>query len=1495
MIPLFSHFSRAVLAGLLLAVTCQAADPLRVFIRAGQSNRGREVHAHPRFLEEWTRLLTERGVKVSGGLNLPTSEELAGTDVLVMYAQDGGGFPVDQRPALENFLKRGGGLVVIHTATVPTPSIPDGAAHWKSVIGGSWVQGTTKWLEGPMSLYYVDRTHPITRDVANFDLDDEIYYDMDMSPAVRVLAAAYTPHGNRRGNTRAPTPAGKINVYDIAPQMWTYENKLEAGETYRAFVSIPGHLHKTFDLPHYRAVLLRGIAWAGRRANVDEFNSAADLNTLLYPEGGPQRPKDSLAQMEIHPEFRVSLVASEPLVNKVMNIDWDAQGRLWVCETPEYPDGRHVNPATDYVQRWQGDDRLTDDGRLYDRPAHDRISILTDTNGDGVMDSKRIFADYQHGVPGGLERVSSFVLHRDGVIAAAAPDIWLLRDTNGDGTCDRAEKLFTNLGDGDTHAVINNLRWGFDGWIYATHGYSGTANVLSGDRSKGFGRIGSGVVRFRPDGSAFEQFTSKGGNTWGLQISWDNEVFWTQPTSGDLLMHTVMSEDEIARSGVARLPGFRVVSKSLKTFPPIPHDRLPYVQIDWVGFFTAAAGTVIYDGGTWPAKWNYSYFTTEPTINLVHHQFVSRDGVSFTARREPGREEQEFIGGRDYWFRPIETRIGPDGALYVVDFYNQAVIHNDTRGPKHGPRNAAIRPDRDHYYARIWRVDHREARPVAVPDLSAATPARRVAALEHSNQHVRMNAHRLLVESPNKESTGALRALATSNQSPQARVAALWTLARLGELDPATFVATAGAADPAVKKNALGAYAAMRRAVPAAAAAGGAIRASVLRLAADSDPRVQQEALRALLDFSIDESAAAELIAAYPRLQDPYLKAQFMALANSAPATFLEAAFGSAQTEAIAPLVSALTTTITSGRADEAARLVVRLADKPASQDVIKQALLQSLAGLTGPAPEWTAPLQAALQKLLNSDSPALAGAALPLAVKWDAGDKLSAEIQREVRKLETRLRDANASDTARAEVAAALLNVRSTNPAILAEVAGLLASGVSSGLQTSLVDALGGLPDAEVGPALVGALPRLSGEAQASAFNHLLKRATWSAALLDALDAGRIDFATLGPANAHRLRMHPDSTISGRAAPIIEKIRGPEAREKAALVARFTPLVQPPGDIARGRELFVANCANCHRLGNLGALVGPQLDGMGAHGPAELLGQILDPNRELDFSFSAWNFETTDGEVHDGVIARENNAVVTLRNAAGEIEIPKNQIVRRKNTGLSLMPEGFEALGEAGLRDLLAFICGDESRFRFLDLRDAFTADSRKGMYRSLEADNERLHLAKRGPVKAQGVPFLVSDHARHPKGHDVMVLRGGQGGNVLSRQLPQRVEVKVGYAARQLHFLGGVAGWGYPATQDNVPALKTTVHYADGTTEEFQTRNAVEFADYNREVEVPGSKLVRGVTSGDQLRFYTHKLKGSGVIDKIVFESANNGVAPTTVAVTADLSGDPLPSAAH
>lgn len=201
-----------------------------------------------------------------------------------------------------------------------------------------------------------------------------------------------------------------------------------------------------------------------------------------------------------------------------MNFDWAPDGTMWVAETPEYPNGRRGMRPDYRGKEWKDHGGIDPTPGVQDRPGQDKISRLIDTNGDGVADKKEVFYE-------GLDLVTGLVFHKDGVIVTQAPDILWLRDTDKDGKADKVEKAYGNLGTGDTHAVINNPRWGWDGWIYATHGYSGSGNVVNAKGEKQ-DNIGSGVVRFKPDGSKMEQYSSKGGNTWGLQITADNRVMW---------------------------------------------------------------------------------------------------------------------------------------------------------------------------------------------------------------------------------------------------------------------------------------------------------------------------------------------------------------------------------------------------------------------------------------------------------------------------------------------------------------------------------------------------------------------------------------------------------------------------------------------------------------------------------------------------------------------------------------------------------------------------------------------------------------------------------------------------------------------------------------------------------------------------------------------------------------------------------------------------------
>ena len=1384
-----------------------ADSPLRVFIRSGPKSHGPGAHDYPQFLKDWVPMLNERGAKASGKDGFPTKEELDATDVLILHAQEAGNIAVgEERKNLLAFLKRGGGLVVIHAGIVSRD--PD---WFKTIAGGSWNHKTpTRFLEAPMSLYFTDHDNPITGGISNFDLDDEIYYDMDILPEVKILAGAYTPKaqdtkgkGNKEAQQRAAEAVAKgkaVNIYDIQPQMWTYERTVEDGsQPYRAFVCIPGHYYANFSHNGLRTAILRGIAWAGKRDNADILCKPTELGSALrYLPGGCPEPKDIVKDLEVHPEFNLSLVASEPLINKPMNVDWDAKGRLWVCETPEYPNGRRLpkdgTPETDV---WK-DSGSVEPGK-YDRDPLDRISILTDSDGDGIMDKKKVFADK-------LELCTSFCFYKNGVIASAAPDIWFLEDTDGDDVADKRTKLYTGLGTGDTHAVINNLRWGLDGWIYATHGYS-SGHVTSGDGSKDFGVDGAGVVRFKPDGSAFEQYASRGGNTWGLDITWDGQVFYTQPTSGNHFIHVVLPEYVLAKGKLPGVMGTNGMLPKEPTYPAMHWEQQAYVQIDQVGSYTAAAGCAIYEGGTWPAKWNYGYFTTEPTLNIVSHFMVEPDGVTFKAHREPGREQTEFIRSKNLWFRPIEVRVGPDGALYVVDFCNQAVIHNDTRGPLHGPANAAVRPDRDHYYGRIWKVQHKDAKKLEVTKLDKADSKELRSVIE---------------KDPNVANKQTAWRLLSEGESPLA----------------------------AFPKQTMGSQA--------------------LRL------------------YEAREGDVGVIVGQVQNSEDPWVQSALIAAASSKPVAAITEAFSSTRSESkeaakpekLVTFVDALTPiALRIDAAKHAAELLAICASADAKFDVLKSVVLRALAQQDNLNLATSPALKAPLEKMLGN--PATAGLALPLIAKWDTKGEMAGIMKPQIEALTSELSNASASVPDRVNAAKALIGIGGSNAQIGVEA--MADPTAPEELRRAIIAAL---DESGITTPLVAAFDTLNPPLQALAFDAILKRPESTLVLLDSIEKGTIKPADIGPSNVARLRTHPNKQVATRANKMLEKL-SPVTVEKNKLIAQLTPEVEKPGDPVKGKMYFAA-CAICHKLGDMGAAVGPPLDGMGAHGPADLLVHIIDPNREVDPSFWAQNITTKKGETLVGVITSENASTVVLATQLGVREIAKADIANRENTRRSLMPEGFEGLGAETLRDLLAFICGDALKhFRVLDLKPAYTADSREGVFAGPKANQGQVRLAKYGNVKVEGIPFFIQDAAKSATGSNIIVLKGGPQ-NSQSWTYPQRVEIAVNTEAKKLHLLSGIAGWGWPAVREQVPAVKATVTYASGETEEFLLKNGVEFADYIRPIDVPGSQYVEGeISDGQQIRLLTLNLTKTGAVKTLALESYANGVAPVIIAVTADIEG--------
>jgi putative heme-binding domain-containing protein len=399
---------------------------------------------------------------------------------------------------------------------------------------------------------------------------------------------------------------------------------------------------------------------------------AAD--TRLVRETEPLTPTEEQTKLHVPPGFEVQLFASEPKINKPINIAFDARGRLWVSSTVEYPyaadKGRWSDPQGTHV-----------------KGSRDAIKILEDTDGDGRADKVTDFAN-ELNIPTGVLPWHK-PEHKAGCIAWSIPNIWYFADTDGDDIADHREVLFGPLGyEKDTHGMCSSFRLGLDGWIYATHGFNNTSHFKAKDGSMLELHSGN-VFRFRPDGSRVEKYTSGQVNPFGL--AWDRY--------GNLYSADCHSSPIYQLIRGACYPSFGK-----------PHDGLGFapVMCQHTHGSTGICGIVYIDGGVWGPEWDDHTFVGNVVTSKVNH-----DHVTFTGSTPKANEQPDFLSSDDPWFRPVDLQLGPDNALYIADFYNRIIGHYEV---------PLEHPGRDKERGRIWRIvktsGASKRQPSAPPDLS---------------------------------------------------------------------------------------------------------------------------------------------------------------------------------------------------------------------------------------------------------------------------------------------------------------------------------------------------------------------------------------------------------------------------------------------------------------------------------------------------------------------------------------------------------------------------------------------------------------------------------------------------------------------------------------------------------------------------------------------------------------------------------------------------------
>lgn len=1390
-------------------------------------------------------VLAKRGIELEY-TDTPTAlnkATLARFDGLLVYANIDAITP-DQEAALLEYVAGGKGFIPVHCASYCFRNSP----KYVELVGAQFVRHGT----GVFRTETVAPNHPLMQGFMSFSSWDETYVHTKHNEKDRTVLEVRTD-----GTTKEP---------------WTWVRTHGQG---RVFYTAWGHDERTWTHPGFHNLIERGIRWAtqGDLSKVPAYLDAPTMTAKrtdlprpetmpgevpFYPPGErwgttaepirqipkPLPPRESMKHL-VHPtDFTVELFASEPeLGGKPIAMNWDERGRLWVAITVDYPNDRKP----------EGEGR-------------DRILICEDTNGDGKADKFTVFADK-------LSVPTSLAFSRGGVIVLQMPHTLFLKDTTGDDRADVREVLFTGWGTSDTHAGPSNLRYGLDNWFYGIVGYSAFDGTVGGVRH----RFGQGIFRFAPDGQALEFLRSTNNNSWGLGISEEGHIFGST-ANGCPSVHLA-----IPNRYYERVRGWSptvLASIALENkFHPIT-DKVR--QVDWHGGFTAGAGHALYTARTYPSYyWNRTAFVNEPTGHLAATFVLQPYGTHFIARYG-----WNLLASTDEWTSPIVSEVGPDGNVWCIDWYNYIVQHNPTpAGYKTGRGNAYETPLRDKHHGRIYRLVAKAAKPEPPLTLKDASPDTLVATLKHPNQLWRLHAQRLLIERGKTDVVPKILDL-TSNQDVDGldlnvgAIHALWTLRGLGVLDTENGAATAALfsalrhRSAAVRKNAV-------QALPATP-----LSAQILahqNLFNDPDAHVRLATLLSTAALPTNDHLAQMLLEGFHRpenLTDRWLPDGLTAAAAAHALPFLKAVARDAEVlpeRALAIVRRVAEHYARGGPKDSVGELIAALT---ASQPRNAEAILAGLAaGWPATAKVDTLGVAAGdLQTIFARLSTESKGHLLRLGSRW-GNDAFQQQALAVARDLLAKVNAEDSTDTERLRAVKQMIELRPGDVGLRRQLFDLITPRLSPALAAGIIDAQTEGANAEVAAEMLRRWPQWTPGLRANALRVLLGRTETLPALLAALESGTVAFTELTLDQKQLLANHPDDAIAARAKALLAKGGGLPNADRVKVIEEFIGVTKTVGNPGLGKAVFVKHCAVCHKHGDEGNLVGPDLTGMAVHPKEELLVHILDPNRSVEGNYRQYLIETTDGKLLSGMLAAETRTTLEVIDSQGKRHVVvRADIEQFQATTKSLMPEGFEKQMTAEeLTNLLEFLT-QRGKYVPIPLNKYATVTSAKGMFYDENNAAERLVFDDWKPKFFAGVPFVLVD----PQGGRVLnaiLLRSSQG--TIPPRMPQSVMLPCNTPAVKLHFLGGVSGWGHPLGAKGSISMIVRLHYADGTTEEHPLLNGEHLSDYIRRVDVPKSQFAFNVR-GRQLRYLAIEPKRPVVIDRIELVKGPDTTAPLVMAVT-------------
>ena len=1428
--------------------------------------------------QELAPVLEQRGIQIkyTDRMEDLTPEVLKDFDGLVLYAN------IDriedaQAQTVLNYVSEGKAFIPLHCATFCWRNHPDivklmGAQFQRH---GGQVFGTQ----------IVTPDHPIMKGFAGFTSWDETYIHHLHNEENREVLEYRVEGEQAEGQDREP---------------WTWTRTHGKG---RVFYTAWGHDQRTWTNPGFASLIERGIRWACKTdvsvvpafSDPDAFAAPKmtelrkDVAPFDYVEVGPKIPnytpgrqwgiqgaprttmqqplsvEESMKHYVTPVGMALRLYADErSFQSKPIAMNWDERGRLWICETLDYPNELGKN--------------------------RDRIRICEDTNGDHVADRFTIFAE-------NLSIPTAILIYRGGAVIQNATETLYLKDTNGDDVADLRKVLITGWGAGDTHGGISNFRYGLDNWIWSMQGYNDSTPKYGSEGSeKTAESFRQGFWRFKlshtdpPEVTDLEFVRSTNNNTWGLGISEDGLIF------GSTANHNPSTFMPIANRYYEKVRGWAPTDigtiADTHLFKAITENVR---QVDQFGGYTAGAGHALYTARTFPQQWwNKTAFVCEPTGHLVGTFLLRRDGTGYKST-----SPANLIASDDEWASPIMAEIGPDGAVWVIDWYNYIIQHNPTpQGFTTGRGNAYESDLRDKKHGRIYRVvptvaggsksesqdslhEYRSLHGAPVADL--------VAALRHPSMTWRLQAQRLLIERRATEAIPGLLELVKDPSVDQiglnaGAIHALWTLQGLNPDDPAAVIAVAADAlkhpSAGVRRNAAAVLNTWKAGQEALLKAGA--------LAKDTDSQVRLQGLLSLADMEESDGAGAILAAATVRPGADLWENDAITCAAAVHAVPFLKALGSDEAAVKADLPGpALRTTglitehIARGRptVEQMQQLLGGLENaSPQLLDVV----------IRGLADGWPRDhrlkadkkLEDALTALLNKVPGSSRGKLLQLA-SLCGSTALDAYAKEIVESLLKVAGDPNATVEARVAAAKEAVSFQPDDTEILTSVLNQITTTSTPDLAIGLIEAALMSNSEALGPQLMERSGMLTPQAKSAAIRGILARPATTVSLLQAIEKGTMDLGDLTLDQKQALRTHPDRSIQAAAEKLMAAGGGLPDADRDKVLKSLLEICEVEGDVKAGKAMFVKHCSKCHMHGSEGKAIGPNLTGMAVHPKHELLTHIIDPSRSVEGNFRIYTVVRTDGVVLNGMMSGESRTAITLIDTEGkENQIAREDIEELVRSRKSVMPEGFEKqMTREELTSLLQFLT-DKGKFIPISLDRYATAISTKGLFSNGDDGPDRMVFGDWTPKIFKDVPFLLTD----PRGKTVpnIILLNGPFGP-LPPKMPKSVAMPLNSDAKAIHLLSGVAGWSFPYDQEKSVSMIVRLHYKGGEKEDIKLINGVHFADYIQRVDVPGSEFAY-MLGGQQIRRLTVIPSKRDVIESIELVKGPDNTAPIVMAITVE-----------